>query len=162
MTNSLNVFRRINFVGFCVASALTLGFYFLPWRFVIPGYRFPYHGSPSLIVGLLAFAFGLVGAMKNWRHPNTNWPWLASSILTLIQLAFLVGFLLEPNIAIGRGTSVAPWGENPIEMQFDIKPLWGAYAATIGSVVTLLLGLTSLIANWKVKTQFKMPSGLKS
>jgi hypothetical protein len=126
---------------------LTLAFYILPWRFVIPGFRFPYHGLPSLVLGLIALCAGLIGTIRNWALPTLNWPWFAAIVLVAVQLGLLVAFVQGPDVAVGKGTTVAPWGETPIEMQFDIKPLWGAYAAVAGSLFSLSLSVLSLLAN---------------
>ncbi len=105
---------------------------------------------PSLILGLIALCIGLIGTIRNWGVPKIKWPWLAAIVLVAVQLGLLIGFLQGPDVAVGRGTTVAPWGETPVEMQFDIKPLWGAYAAFIGSLVSLLLAVLSLLANLKL------------
>lgn len=131
---------------FCFASALTLAFYFLPWRFVIPGYRFPYHGIPSLIVGVVALGLGIFGTNRNWGAPQVKWPWLAVLALVAVQSGLLIAFLFGPNVAVGRGTNVAPWGETPIELSFDIKPLRGAYAAVSVSLISLFLALLALLS----------------
>jgi uncharacterized membrane protein len=126
---------------------LTIVFHFLPWRFFIVGYRFTYHGLPSLIITMAALFLGLYGTIRNWRQPKVNWPWIAAIILLGIQIAFLTAFLQGPDTAIGSGTTVAPWGESPIEMSFDIRPLWGAYAAFGCSVASLAFAVLSLLAN---------------
>jgi hypothetical protein len=102
---------------------------------------------PSLIIGLIALCFGIFGTIRNWGVPKVKWPWLAAIVLVAVQLTLLIGFLQGPDVAVGRGATVAPWGETPIEMQFDIKPLWGAYAAVIASLTSLVLAVLSLLAN---------------
>lgn len=38
------------------------------------------------------------------------------------------------------------WGESPIEMQFDIRPLRAVYAAIVGCLVSLVFSILCLIA----------------
>ena len=150
MNSRLTALRLPLFCCFCVASALTLAFHFVPWRFLIEGYRFPYHGRPSLVIDLVALCFGIFGTIRNWAEPKVKWPWLATIVLVSVQLAFLIGFLQGPDVAIGKGKTIGPLGETPIEIPFDISPLWGVYAAVISSLASLMLAVLSLLANRSV------------
>jgi hypothetical protein len=139
--------RKQLFIIWSVVALIGIFFYFLQWRFVIPGYRFPYHGMPSLAAACMALLFGTLGSIYNWHQPKANWPWLVAIALIVIQVGFLIFFLQGPDTAVGEGTSDGPIGEAPIVLEFDITPRWGAYAALAASCVSLVLAVLSLLAN---------------
>ena len=130
--------RKALFALWFVAMAASVALFFVPWQFVIPGYKFPYHGRPALLAACLALAMGSVAAIREWRGRWRLWPWAVVCGLLAVEIGFQVAFALGPEVATAKGTSTGPWGETPIQLELSLPVKSGFHASAGAAVVAFL------------------------
>jgi len=121
----------------------SIGCFFLPWRFTVAGFRFPYHGWPALAAAVVASAAGLAA----WSAPRFGWPgrqlWLTAGFFGLVEALFPVAFILAPETFVGAGRSFGPLGETPFTIDLTLPPKpavsFVAGTAAAGAVLSVLL-----------------------
>lgn len=130
--------RKVLIFGWFAAMVVSIGLFFVPWRFVIPGYEFPYHGRPALLAGCLALAAGVFATWRGWRGQWHHRPWLVVCLLLAIQIGFQVAFIRGPDVVTAKGSTAGPWGESPIQFGVDVPAKWGVYASAIAAGIGFL------------------------
>jgi hypothetical protein len=140
-------------VVYFMISILTLAFHFLPWRFVVPGYRFPYHGLPSIIasgiaLGLSCFFFF---SRKEQRSLALG-TWAGITALHLVQVILITSFLLGPNKVMATVKSPGTPTGSASTMEIEVPPLLGCYAALVSSIASWLLATIVLLLYFRARS----------